>query len=98
MLSRPVRGTVAALQSTITKVSNIMRVVMVDGLVVTGADAAHMMMMPGLRRARLIFVADDLRAVLAELAIHRRLAVVELGDAVDESVEHPVDGRADSAP
>jgi hypothetical protein len=53
-----------------------------------GADTAHMMMMAGLRHARVVFIADDLSAVLAKLAIHRRLAFVELGDTILERAEH----------
>ena len=57
------------------------------------ADAADVMVVRRLRRAGVGLVADDLRAVLAELAIHAGLAVDQLGDAVDEAVEHQRDGR-----
>src|SRR5437868_1705895 len=53
-----------------------------------GADAADMVMMPGLGRAELAAVADDLRAVLAELAIHYRIADTDLLDTLGEGVEH----------
>src|SRR5262245_7502109 len=53
-----------------------------------GTDAANMVMMPLLRRARGELMADDLRAVLAEAAIHRRLAIDNLGDAIDQAIEH----------
>ncbi len=39
------------------------------------ANAADMMVMPRLRRAGIALKADDLRAVLAQAAIHRRLAI-----------------------
>jgi len=35
-------------------------------------DAANVMMMAGLRRPSIGFVADDLRAVFAELSVHHR--------------------------
>src|SRR5258708_12901272 len=52
------------------------------------ADAADMVMMTGLRRADLGGVADDLRAIFAELAIHRRIADTDLLDALGKAVEH----------
>src|SRR6266852_3626385 len=53
-----------------------------------GADAADVVMVRRLRRAGLVLVADDLGAVLAELAVHARLAVDDLADALGEAVEH----------
>ena len=54
------------------------------------ADAAHVMMVAGLRCPRIGFVADDLCPVLAQLAIHRRLAILEFADAVTKRAEHPL--------
>ena len=51
--------------------------------------AAHVMMMPLLRRADGIVVPDDARAVLAQLAVHRRLAGVAFVDAVEKGVDDP---------
>ena len=51
-------------------------------------DADHMMVMPRLRLALGGFIADDPRAVLAQLAIHRRIAVADLQHPLDEGVEH----------
>src|SRR3954447_5782990 len=52
------------------------------------ADTPHVMMVTGLRRTRVVFITDDLGAVLAKLAVHRRLAVAELDDTVSERGEH----------
>ena len=71
---------------------------MVVVIVGVGADAADMVVVARLRRADLGLVADDLRAVLAQLAVHRRAAAVDLADALDKGVEHAADGRADRAP
>src|SRR5690348_10558480 len=51
------------------------------------ADAAHMMMVAGLGGAHLVGVAEDPRAVLAELAVHCRIAGADLLDALGEGVE-----------
>src|SRR4051794_5432674 len=79
MLSRPVLGWLAALQSTMTKVSNIpgsaMLVRMI--IVVVVIAAAHVMVMRLLREPNLGLVADDLRAVFAQLAVHVRVAAVD---------------------
>src|SRR6185437_12581759 len=65
-------------------------VAMAVAMVVRGrdTDAANMVVMARLHRAAIALVAHDLRAILAELAIHRRLAIDRLMDAVDEAVEH----------
>ena len=52
------------------------------------ADPADMVMMARLRRAGVAFVADDPGAVLAQLAVHRRLAVAQFRDPLAERVEH----------
>src|SRR5580698_3815877 len=59
-------------------------VIVVVMMPVAGAD---MMVMRLLRRAGIGFVADDLRAVLAELTVHRRAAVRDFADALDKGVE-----------
>src|SRR5690348_12727141 len=75
----------------------IMRVVMVVAVAVVivmmcvigvGADAADVMVVAGLRRAGVVLVADDLGAVLAELAVHAGLAIDDLADTVGKAVEH----------
>src|ERR1051325_7388439 len=63
-------------------------VAMIMVLIMTNAGAADMMMMPLLRRAGLDLVAEDPGAVFAELAIHGRVAAVELGDAVEKRIDH----------
>src|SRR2546426_12543146 len=67
-----------------------MRVVMV--VMMIGA-AAHMMVMPLLRRADRVLIADDPGAVFAQLAVHLRAAPAErvsfeFADAVDKDVDH----------
>src|ERR1700740_1481513 len=52
------------------------------------ADAAHVMVMRRLRRARRRLVADHLRAIFAEAAIHAGLAVDGFADAVGKAIEH----------
>src|SRR5260221_12365171 len=52
-----------------------------------GADAADMVTVSGLGRAELGAIAEDLRAVLAELAIHHRVADTDLLDALGEGIE-----------
>jgi len=59
-------------------------------VMIFGADAADMMMMPGLRNSRILLIADDLRSVFAELTIHRGLTFAELRDALGERIEHPL--------
>ena len=51
---------------------------------VAAADAAYMMMMPGLRRADGGLVADDLLAVFAELAVHG------IGARTGQRFVHPI--------
>src|SRR5690242_20144102 len=51
------------------------------------ADPAHMVMVAGLGGADLVGVAEDPRAVLAKLAVHRRIAGTNLLDALGEGVE-----------
>src|SRR6185437_5981321 len=65
-------------------------VVTVLRMVGGSADAADVVVVALLRRAGVVLVADDLRAVLAELAIHARLAVDDLADAVGEAVEDEI--------
>jgi len=55
-------------------------------IVVFGADTADVMMMPRLWRTGIVFIADDLGAVFAELAVHRRLAFAELTNPVAKRV------------
>jgi len=61
---------------------------MVMRMVAIRADPAHVMVMSRLRRAGIALIADDLGAVLAELAIHRRLPFADLADAVAKRVDH----------
>lgn len=51
-------------------------------------DPADMMVVAGLRRAGIVLVADDLGAVLAELAVHRRLVFAQFLDPLAKGVEH----------
>jgi hypothetical protein len=62
----------------------VMVVVMGVGI---GADAADMVVVPRLHRAGIGLVADDLGAVLAQLAVHRRGAPFDLADPLDKGVE-----------
>ena len=57
---------------------------------IAAADAADMMVVPGLRRTGIVFIAEDLRPVFAQLTIHCRLRATELGDAVTKRGEHSV--------
>src|SRR5215469_3258391 len=50
-------------------------------------SAADMVVMCLLRGAGVVLVTDDLGAVLAELAVHCRVAADDLADALDERVE-----------
>src|SRR4051794_17149684 len=52
------------------------------------ANAADMVVMAGLRRTELAGVTDDLRAIFAELAVHRRIAAANFLDALGEGIEH----------
>src|SRR5262245_8067411 len=52
------------------------------------ADAAHVEMMAGLSGADIRLVANDLRAVLADPAVHHVVAGQDLADPLDEGVEH----------
>jgi len=69
----------------------LVRMIMVVVLMMIGAmiAAAHVMVMRLLRQPDLLFVADDLGAVLAQLAVHVRIAAGEFGDALHESVDDP---------
>src|SRR5271168_792573 len=53
-------------------------------VIMSGIGADHVMMMPGLNRADLLFIADDLGAVFAQLAIHGRHPVADFQHPVDE--------------
>src|SRR5436190_5258651 len=57
-------------------------------MIVVGADAADMVVMPGLGSADLGLVADHLLSVFAELAVHPVVADQDLLDALDEGVQH----------
>ena len=57
-------------------------------MLLLGADTAHVVMVPDLRRSGVFLKADDLGPILAKLAIHRRLAIAELGDPIAECIEH----------
>ena len=61
---------------------------MVMRMIVCGPDPAHMMVVSRLRQAGIALVTDDLGAVFAELAIHRRLGFPNLSDAVAERTDH----------
>src|SRR4051812_25583592 len=56
-------------------------------MIVPVIAAAHMMVMCLLRGPDLILIADDLRAVFTELAVHVRLAAVDLRDTFDKGVD-----------
>src|SRR5215831_15487073 len=64
--------------------------VVVMMMVTADTDPADVMMVPRLRRTCLVLVADDLRPVLAQLAIHRRLTLAKLGDPFAERLEYPL--------
>ena len=66
----------------------LMQIMVMMAMVGVGADAADMMVVRGLGRAGRRLVADDLRAIFAQAAIHRRLAILELARALDETIEH----------
>src|SRR5690348_6220300 len=57
-------------------------------MMIADADAAHVVVVPRLRRTLVLLVTDDLSAIFAQLTIHCRLAFAELGDTVAESTEH----------
>src|SRR6516225_8854961 len=61
---------------------------MVMRMTVFAPDPAHVMVMRRLRRAGIALVADDLGAVFAELAIHRRLHFAGLADAIAKRADH----------
>ena len=48
---------------------------------------ADMVMMRLLRRASVVLIPDDLRAILAELTVHHWIAFGDLVDALDKRVE-----------
>ena len=52
-----------------------------------GADAAHMVVMAGLRARDIRLIAQDLRTIFAELAVHRVLAATDLGNPVDQDID-----------
>ena len=58
-----------------------------------GADALDMMVMALLRRPDLGLEAEDLLAVLAQLAVHLVLADQDLLHPLGEGVEHQRDDR-----
>ena len=69
-------------------------VMRVMALPATDADAADMMVVALLRRPKIMLVADDLGAVFAELAVHRRLAGIEFFDAFADRIEARLEGLA----
>src|SRR5689334_19440063 len=68
-------------RGSVVPVGMAMTILMVAMVIMTDAGAAHVVMMTLLRCAGGILVADNAGAVLAELAVHLRVAVVELCDA-----------------
>ena len=56
--------------------------------IVLHARALHVMVMAHLRGAVIVFVADDLFAILTQLAIHIADAVQRFFEARDESIDH----------
>ena len=56
-------------------------------MVVMPIGAANVVVMRRLRRAGVAFIADNLRAVLAELAVHRRIAMRDFLDPLDKGVQ-----------
>ena len=64
----------------------VMRILMI---VVAMIAAAHVVVMALLRRADRFGVADDPRAVFAQLAVHLGLAGGEFVDPVDKRIDHP---------
>src|SRR5580700_11598358 len=70
------------------RVRVVVAVLMVMMLVVMALlAAAHVMMVRLLRHAGIVLVADDLGAVFAQLAVHRRIAFCELADSLGKSVD-----------
>ena len=61
---------------------------MAAGAVRIGADALDVVVVAHLGRAEIALVADDLLAVLAELAVHAVVALGNLGDPREEGVHH----------
>src|SRR5205807_7303843 len=57
-------------------------------MIVIMPAAADVVVMPLLRGADGVLVADDAGAVLAELAVHRRVAIGKFPDAVEKGVDH----------
>src|SRR5204863_7016764 len=78
----------AAMFGSVRLVGVAVVVVMVMVMVIADAGAADVVMMALLRRAGRILVADDAGAVLAQLAVHVRVAACEFGDAIEEDVDH----------
>jgi hypothetical protein len=62
-------------------------VVVIMRMIVPAVAAAHVMVMRLLRHTNLLFVADDLRAVFAELAVHVGFTAVNLRDALDKCID-----------
>ena len=58
------------------------------GVVRIGADAFDMVVVADLGRAEVALMADDLLAILAELAVHAVVAFGNLGDPREEGVHH----------
>src|SRR5258708_30475188 len=74
--SRCCRGRFAAPSPRSNRPSQRYRTSSVVMVMAAGADTAHVMMMSGLRQASVVLVTDDLSAVFAKLAVHRRLATL----------------------
>ena len=62
---------------------------MVMMMVVRMIAAAHVMVMRLLRQPDLLFVADDLRAIFAKLAVHIGFAAVNLRGAFEKRIDNP---------
>src|SRR5215469_17071191 len=58
-------------------------------VLIVGTGAAHVMVMTLLRRASIVLIPDDPRTEFTELAVHRRLAITHLLDAIAECIQHP---------
>ena len=60
---------------------------MIDGAVAVGTYTDNVMVMANLGCTLFVFVADDLLAVLAELAVHGVIALEGLADPVDKTID-----------
>src|SRR5215469_812378 len=58
-------------------------------VLIVGTGAAHVMVMTLLRRTSIVLITDDPGTEFTELAIHRRLAITHLLDAIAECIQHP---------